>query len=131
MSDFGAVATAILSAVGSAITLGGSSDGALSYGKIPADQFPFAMVYNPIKKITRRPFRHGLEETATPLTVVWRDETIANVNAAVVLIEAQIASDPTLGGVVEDAWISIVGRDDGLDTEYTAAVFQVDTVGSI
>jgi len=127
MSNFGAVPTAILSAINTAVTLGGSRDGFINYTKIPADQFPFAMVYNPTKEIDRGEFRHGVETTANPVIVVWHDDDVATVNAGIVAIEAQIASDPTLGSVVEDAWVAVAGRDEGLDSPYSAAVLQINT----
>ena len=131
MSDFGEVPTAILAAIDSAITLKGSRDGFMLYSKIPPDDFPYAMVYDPVKEIDRGEFQHGEERTSNPVVVVWKNETIANVNAAVVLIEAEIASDPTLGGVVEDAWIGLVGRDESIDSPFTAAVFQIETKGTV
>lgn len=130
MSDFGDVATAILAAVDGAITLGGSRDGAISYSKIPTGSFPYAMVYNPLKQIERGEFQHGTETTATPLIVVWYEATMATVNDAVVLIEAALDGS-TLGGIVEDTWVSVVGRDEGVDSPHTAAVFQIETRGSI
>ena len=60
-----------------------------------------------------------------------RDETIANVNTGIAAIEAAIVADPTLSGAVEDAWVAAVGRDEGLESQYTAAVFQIDTMGSV
>ena len=127
MSDFGAVPTAILTAIGNAITLGGSRDGFISYDKIGAGNYPYAMVYNPIKAIERGQFQHGVETTANPVLVVWSNTAIATINAAVVLIEAEIASDPTLGSVVEDAWVATVARDEGIDSEHTAAAFLIET----
>lgn len=131
MSNFGAVPTAILTAIGNAVTLGGSRDGFISYSKIPPDQFPFAMVYNPSKEHERGEFQHGVETTANPVLVVWHGATIATVNAGIVAIEAQIKSDPTLSSVVEDAWVSLAGRDEGLDSEFTAAVLVIDTRMSV
>jgi hypothetical protein len=131
VSDFGDVPAAILTAIDSAISLGGSSDGFMPYDKIPDDQFPYAMVYNPQKLLERGEFRHSSETTANPTIVVWKNVAMSTVNAAVVLIEAEIASDPTLGGVVEDAWVSLVGRDEADDANFTAAVFQIDTRGSV
>jgi hypothetical protein len=131
VSDFGDVPAAILTAVGNAITLGGSRDGFIAFEKITPEEFPFAMVYDPIKEIDRGEFQHGEETTANPLLVVYSGATIATINADMVLIEAGIASDPTLGGVVEDAWVAVAGRDESLDTDYTVAVFQIDTRGSV
>lgn len=131
MSSFGAVPAAILAAVGASITLGGSRDGFQAYPKIPAGSFPYAMVHSPVKQLERGDFRHGVETTATPLIVVWHAETITNVNAAIALIEAGIQADPTLGGVVEDAWVSVVGREETVDSVFTAAIMQIDTLANV
>jgi len=131
VSNFGDVPAAILKVIDNAITLGGSRDGFISYAKIPPGEFPYAMIYDPVKEIDRGEFQHGVETTANPVLVVWFDETIDNVNKAVGLIEAEIASDPTLDGVVEDAWVAVVGRDEGLDSKHTAAVFQINTLGTV
>jgi hypothetical protein len=131
VSSFGDVPTAILEAVGNAITLGGSRDGFQRYEDIPPDQFPFAMIFNPIKEQARGDFQHGEETTINPLLVVYSGATIATINADMVLIEAEIISDPTLGGEVEDAWVATAGRDESLDSDFTVAVFQIDTRGSV
>ena len=131
MSDFGAVPTEILSAVGGAITLGGSRDGFISYTKIPPGEFPFAMIYNPVKEIERRPHQHGEERTSNPLVVVWANTAIADVNTAIALIEAALDGSTLGAAAVEDTWVAAVGRDEGLESPYTAAVFQIDTKGSV
>ena len=126
MSDFGDVPTAILSAIDGAVTLGGNRDGFIAYSKIPADQFPYAMVFNPTKEHVRGEHQHGLETTANPVLVVFHNETIANVNDQAILIEAAL-NRSTLGGKVEDTWVALVGRDEGLDSEFTALVFSIET----
>ena len=131
MSDFGAVPAAILSALNNALSLNGSQDGAINYEQIPADEFPFAMIYDPVKTQERGDFQGGVERTANPIIVVWSDAAIADVNAAVVLVEAELASDPTLGGLVEDCWVSVVGRDESVESDLVAAVFQIDTKGTV
>lgn len=130
MSNFGAVPIAILAAVDGAITLGGYRDGFVSYAKIAPDEFPYAMTHSPQKELERGEFQHGTETTATPLVVVWHDETIANVNDAMVTIEAAL-NGSTLGGIVEDTWVALAGRDESIDSLHIAAVFQVNTRGTV
>jgi len=130
VSDFGAVPAAILSVVDGAYSLGGYRDGFILYDEIPPDEFPYAMIHSPVKERERDDFQHGAETTANVMLVVFRNETIANVNAAVVTIEAALDGS-TLSGIVEDTWCSAIGRDEGLDSNFTAAVFQVNTRGSV
>jgi hypothetical protein len=131
MSDFGAVPAAILVVVDGAITLGGSRDGFISYERIGPDEFPYAMIHSPVKERDRSGIlQHGVETTANVLVVVWKSQTIATVNADVVTIEAALNAS-TLSGIVEDTWCAAIGRDEGLDSEHTAAIFQVNTRGSV
>jgi hypothetical protein len=130
VSDFGAVAIAILSAVDGAITLGGNRDGFLSFDKIAPDEFPYAMTYEPSKTQDRGEFQHGTENITTPLIVVWTGATIAVVNADIVLIEAALDGS-TLGGIVEDTWVGEVTRYESEDSTRTAADFRIVTRGSV
>ena len=88
------------------------------------------MIYNPVKEIERRPHQHGEERTSNPLLVVWANTAIGDVNDDIALIEAALDGS-TLGGEVEDTWVAVVGRDEGLKQLHTAAVFQIDTKGSV
>ena len=126
MSDFGDVPAAILSAIDGAITLGGSRDGFIGYEHIPAGAYPYAMTYGPVKEIDRGEFQHGVETTATNVVVVWNGDTLATVNAAMVLIEAAL-NGSTLGSIVEDTWVAVAGRDESLESPLIAAVFQINT----
>lgn len=128
MSDFGAVPAGILTVVAGAITLGGNRDGFIHYAKIPADQFPFAMIHSPVKQLERGEFEHGIETTANVLVVVWKAAAIATVNTDIALIEAALDGS-TLGtpAIVEDTWVSVVGREESVESDFTSGVFNVET----
>jgi len=130
VSDFGDAPTAILAAVGGAVTLGGSNEGFVTFDKIAPGDFPYAMTYEPAKSQDRGDFQHGTETTTTPLLVVWADETIANVNADIVLIEAAL-NGSTLSSIVEDTWVASVTRYESLDSERIAADFRIETRGTV
>jgi hypothetical protein len=130
VSDFGDVPTAILAAVDGAITLGAYHEGAVALDKIAESEYPYAMTYNPVKRQARGDLQHGEEVTITPLIVVWINETIANVNAAIVLIEAALDGS-TLGGVVKDTWVAEVIRYESTDSPRIAVDFEIQTLGFV
>ena len=127
MSDFGDVPAAILAVVNGAVTLGGYRDGFIAYTKLAPDQFPYAMVHSPVKKLDRGEFQHGVETTSNQLWVVWKDTAIADVNDQVILIEAALDGSTLTVNIVEDTWVSEVTRQQSVDSDFTGAIFTVET----
>ena len=128
MSDAGDIVAAILADVSAAVSLGGSSVESVSVESLPEDSFPFAMIVQTDYSSDRLDWIQEQRSWIISGQLFQRGGTRDDMQTKLEAVRDQLAADPTLGGVVDDATVDVAVPDSHPDAETIAGEFSVQAL---